>query len=96
MLSSSEVQQLLGVADYDIIAYGYTFERHTLEVYFVDGKCIREETPYQKESTSKEFDQFDGEAILEENVKRWYDSRTNAKLVELCKTFGRELSITKG
>jgi len=86
-LTALEVQQMLGVADYENIAHGYTYNRDTLDIYFQDGKIVRQVSDvdgillYENISCVFEIDFFTTD------VKRWYKNRTNSKLIQLFETF---------
>lgn len=99
-LEAKVVQQLLTVADMDTVAYGYTFDRKTVTVWFEDGKVCRSDvhsgrlSEAQYEECVKRYDTFDGETILHAGIKRWYADKTVPALREWCKTFGRPLTET--
>lgn len=90
-LSAVEVQKLLGV-DLEDIAYGYTFRRDTIEIYFNEGKLVRADIPYGGEAVLRQSETFDP-SFFSENVKRFYRDRTNAKLALLFATFGNPLPL---
>jgi hypothetical protein len=90
-LTAKEVQQMLGVADFDEVAHGYTFDRDTVDIYFADGKMIREVwgIGWGVSETRKDYRESDYFEIdyLKDGIKRWYLNKTNPKLVQLYETF---------
>lgn len=88
VLSAQQVQDMLGVDDYVVIAHGYTFERNTLDIWFEKGCIIRSETRLGStiNETGEEF--FNADFFFT-NVKRWYADRFNTKLLTLIRTFSQ-------
>lgn len=103
-LKAAVVQDMLAVEDEVVIAHGYTLDRKTLNIFFHDGKLVREEVNREEPSEYEESDEFDPEFFFKD-VKRWYIGIPNAAepgkglnedLANLFETFGRPLSTTSG
>lgn len=105
-LKASEVQMMLEVEDFAIIAHGYTLDRATLDIWFEKGELVRHEYkgnsdfgPFKEDHQRSE--DFEPEYFFT-NVKRWYLGKGNTptglneKLQTLFETFGRPLSTTEG
>ena len=99
MLTNKEVMTLIGAKPFDVIAHGYTFDRDTVRIVFGDEMgqitLVRYEMkipydPFPAGTTTSYI--FDANFFFH-NIKRLYRDRTNPKLVELFKTFGRELPL---
>jgi hypothetical protein len=96
-LDVDTVRQLIGVEDGERIAYGYTFNRDTVEIYIRDGKLIRED--YRGSNSLPALireNEFFDPSYFSDDIKRFYEERTNKKLQQLFRTFGGELSTTPG
>ena len=93
MLAAKFLQDHLYVDDMVVIAHGYTFDRHTVDVWFEDKKLVRIEEVSRDKWEHTEFDYLDGEAIFHNNIKRWYKDKTNNDLIELFESFGRPLPL---
>lgn len=95
-MKAIELQKILGVEDNQIILYGYTYNRSTVEIYFESGKLIR---------VTKDLDVIEKVIASEDvtcnllfsEIKRFYSNGTNPKfrnLSEIFRDFG--LCETKG
>lgn len=42
LLSAKELQEMLGVEDLEVVAHGYNFDRHTVDIWFEDGTIVVE------------------------------------------------------
>lgn len=89
------VQDYLEVEDDEVIAYGYTFERDTVEVFFRKGFLVRRDIPQDKtkEIETINSSDFDGN-LIHLRIKRYYRDRTRAKLVDFFEAVGHPLPIT--
>lgn len=85
-----DVQKLIGVEDLDVIAYGYTFERNSVEIWF-ENKYLKRLTIFKGDSNIEQTINFNPEFF---NIKRFYRDRTNPKLIELFRAFGNLLPLT--
>ena len=97
MLSAQTIQNFLAIPDNKVVAHGYSYCRHyTYDIWFRDGKIHRSECAYGQqipvhlESTNFETGYFFN------NVKRWYASGLDEKIIELFETFAKSLPITPG
>ena len=95
ILTAGRVQELIGVADNVVVAYGYTFDRHTLNIFFQDGKIVRATTPYGKNTDYCQSVIFEPK-FFTDGVKRWYADGFNERLRGLFETFSDGLSFTAG
>lgn len=98
-LLATEIQRILNVPDYNydsnnIIAYGYTFYRDTIEIYFEKGLLVRETSDRDKLLKRETSEYFEPTWF---QIKRFYVERTNKKLIDLFKTFNEcGLPLTTG
>lgn len=98
MLTAKEVQTILGVADDVVIAHGYSYDRETTydvwfhagELHRLGSRCWISAGDTHQHSPTFQPDYFT------ENIKRWYDSKINSRLLELFATFGVTLPTTSG
>lgn len=104
MLTAKTVQEMLDVADDVVIAHGYSYDRGTTyDIWFHQGKIHRygdTTGPYGDRKnvppcTHESSEVFQPEYFYS-NIKRWYESGFNTKLLELFDTFGRGLPLTPG
>ena len=98
MLTAIEVQKMIEAEDGDNILYGYTFDRHSVSIYFEDGKLVRREVDYNDNTVELlKSESFDPE-YFRFGIKRFYrlssSGDANVKLVELFKSFGNPLPLT--
>lgn len=91
-MTSNDVQNIMGVQDRQVIAYGYTFERRTVEIYFDCGQIVRRvDGVDERSSVLFEPNMF----IL--NIKRWYVRGVHHWLRQMFATFSEYgLSLTDG
>lgn len=93
-LLAQQIQEMIDVEDNQIVAYGYTFERESVEIYFENGQLVRSE-----DGDKKYCDQFNPE-FFTLNIKRWYlgteEKGFNRKLLNLLETFGCPINTTEG
>lgn len=98
LLKAIEVQKLLGVEDLEIIAYGYTFERNSVEIWFENGQLVRREWNHGLDD--KKSSEFFQPLYLKDGIKRWYkgtaEGGLNKRLVDFFETFGCPLVTTPG
>lgn len=89
-LSAKQVQKLLNVEDGEIIAYGYNFDRNSVRIFFRNGFLYKEIfcTIKDREEilTTHQAYEFDPEMFFKD-IKRFYENKTNFKLIELFNTF---------
>jgi hypothetical protein len=104
MLSAKEVQNMLNVPDLETVAYGYTLDRRTVNIWFEDGKLVRHSSwESGAKHTYENYGNYDETIRTEEfdpnyfkvNMKRFYEDRTNSALVILFATFGSPLPLVK-
>lgn len=106
-LKAVQVQYMLGASDLTLLAFGYTFDRNTLYVYFDGGKLVRLETKYghpEPQFVDWRASEFFDPSYLKDNVKRWYvgldqnlniaGKHLNVPLRNLFETFGSSLPTT--
>lgn len=82
---ATDIQRILNVPDYhgnneEIIAYGYTFGRDTIEIYFEKGLLVRETSDRDKLLKRETSEYFEPSYFY---VKRFYQDITNKKLIDL-------------
>lgn len=90
-MTAAQVQHMTGTHDREVVAHGYTFERHTIEIYFEDNKIIRR-VDGQIEWTSEMFEPN----MFHQNIKRFYEQGVVPIFLALFDTFGEGLSTTPG
>jgi len=98
MLKAKQVQEMIGAADYDDVASGYTYNRETVEIFFEDGKIHRhtlvaDPLAHPRTWKHESSEDFEPDYFLV-NVKRFYRNQTFTKLNELFLTFGTGLPLT--
>jgi len=87
MLDAVIAQELLDVNDNEVVLYGYTHSRHTLCVFFENGKLIRVWSDHTGVLVRwEEFEQMHGD-VLFANVKRWYENGTLPMLRDFVESF---------
>lgn len=103
-LKAAVIQDMLAIEDEVVLAHGYTLDRRTLNIFFRDGKLVREEANREEPSEYEESEDFEPDFFFKD-VKRWYIGIPNADvpgkglhedLANLFETFGRPLSTTSG
>lgn len=96
MLTAHDIQIFLGIPENTVIAHGYSYCRHfTFDIWFCGGKIYRSESEYGKKPILLESTNFEVSYFFD-NVKRWYGSGINSKIVEFFETVGKNLPITPG
>jgi len=93
-LTALEVQVMLGVEDLADIAYGYTFDRKTVCVYFHQGRLIREEKKGDRDNPVRFDSEYFEPDFFRTEIKRFYRDRTHPHLLVLFNTFGFDLPLT--
>jgi hypothetical protein len=98
--TARQVQDMLVVEDYTDIAYGYTFDRATVCIYFEKGKLVRQDTRFHGQQNEQlvnrqESEEFDP-SFFHDGIKRFYDTKVNADLLVFFNTFSTGLSLTPG
>lgn len=95
--TAARVQTMLAVEDDTVIAYGYTLDRYTVEIYFREGQLVRDDYYDQfspdRKSRSSPFFEAD---YFSDNIKRWYARSVHPELETLMNTFGRPLNTVAG
>lgn len=85
------VQHMLGLEDKDTVAHGYTFERKTIDIWFENGKLVREDYNIDGRDERIYVDRMESERFdprfFTDKVKRFYRAATNEELVEWWETF---------
>jgi len=95
-LTAKEVQALLAVPDHKVLAYGYTYDRRTVELYFEDGQLVRYEYTGDYEDPSYERSKHFEASYLTADLKRWYENSLCPKLLTFLETFGGSVQVTPG
>jgi len=87
-----DVQQIIEVPDGMSIAYGYTFARDTVEIFFRQGKLVRRVAGVDEaESEYIEWDFF------HRDIKRFYENGVHPWFIQQFETFSEYgLSLTPG
>jgi hypothetical protein len=97
-MRASKLQEMLGVEDGFVVAYGYTFNRKTLYWVFKQGLLFR--VKVDVEGKVLEFLNTEEIATLpwdpfSNDVKRIYEDCTHPVLTELLRAFSNGTSFTK-
>lgn len=91
VLPAQEVQEMIDVEDFEIVAHGYTFDRNTVDIWFENGLIFRHEYKYDPrqeiKSVSRISETFFNASFFFADIKRWYESKFNTKLRTLMRTF---------
>mgnify|MGYP001453146506 CR=1 FL=1 len=96
MLKATVVQAMIGAEDYMDVAYGYTFDRNTVFIYFLKGKLVRKVVQHSGQMNERVIDIWESETFdptYFAGVKRFYKNQTEPKLLELFETFGNPLPV---
>lgn len=101
LLTAKQVQDSFAIEDSDVVLYGYTFDRNTVEIFFHNGILCRDEQVERDNDNEKEnygwkrteCDVFDIDLITL-GIKRYYRSKSNESFVELLESFGTQVSFT--
>jgi hypothetical protein len=99
-MKATEVQQMLGVLDGEIILQGGLCTRKVVHIWFSGGKVVRQVSwpngsnrprkPQVIDRIEQEDFQLD---ILTVNLTKASRTNTNAKLVDLARAFGRPIPL---
>lgn len=102
-LSAKIVQEMFGVKDGECVAYGYTFDRRSVVIWFDKGRIKRAE--YKTVNSQRdgevsllelrESDTFQPE-YFSKQIKRWYADAVNENVSTFFETFGAALVTTPG
>ena len=104
MLTAKQFQKMLGVADFRTILYGYTFERQSVIIFFVDGKIVRltekelfcqGSFPEETKNTVQMWEYVVPE-IFRQDIKRWYANGTRPKMRHFMESFFDYTNETEG
>ncbi len=96
MKTAKEIQNLIGIDDHETLAYGYTLNRDTVELYFENSNLVRCEFDASIDGQllrTKRTPLFEA-SFFKDNIKRFYRNATHKQLIELFDTFGNPLSLT--
>lgn len=89
-MTAKQVQEMLNVEDYEVLAHGYTFDRNTVDIYFVQGYLVKVLEDGGLTANSAFFEPH----YFKVNIKRWYAEDFHPGLLQLFETFGLDLALT--